>query len=229
MFEEQLEEIIIKYPDLEKLQVKGITILKGSLEIVDSEGKKWDNYQIEIHPKKNFPYCFPTLYEVGEKIPINADWHIYEHDKSCCLTVMQKEIYTCRNGITLLEYIENWVIPYLANQTYRFIHGNYANGEYPHGIIATVIFYQDIFRTRNIRHIIFYISFILKNRKPNRADICFCGSKQKLRKCHKEAFEICITLSDNILQNDLKILEQYLKLNSMINLMNHYRSQTINH
>lgn len=224
MFEEQSDEIIIKYPDLEKSQVNGITILKGSLEIIDSDGRKWDSYQIEIHPKKAFPYCFPTLYEVGEKIPINADWHIYEQNKSCCLTVIQKEIYVCRNGITLLEYIENWVIPYLANQTYRFIHGNYANGEYPHGIKATVVFYQDIFRTIDVREILFYISLILKNIKYSRTDLCFCGSKEKLRKCHKEAFDICVTLSDKILQNDLIILRQYLKLNSMINLMNYYRS-----
>lgn len=219
MFQEQLNDVLIKYPYLNKGVTNGVIILRGTIDITDNNGKIWDTYQIEIHPMDEFPYCFPKLFEVGGKIPKNVDWHVYTADGSCCLTVIQKEIYACVNGITILEFIENWVIPYLANQTYRFKTGNYANGEYAHnGLLATIEFYQELFKTSNIDLIINYIFRIVSISRPNRTELCFCGSKQKFRNCHKSAFDVCSLLKGKTLIFDLIILKGQSKLYRNMNL-----------
>ena len=67
MFAHQLDEAIAKYPKLVKSHAGTTTILKGSIDIVDSNGKHWDSYDIEIHPTADFPSRFPTLFEKGKK------------------------------------------------------------------------------------------------------------------------------------------------------------------
>jgi hypothetical protein len=219
MFEEQINDVLVKYPYLNKGEINGTTILRGSVEVIDKDGKIWDTYQIEIHPQGEFPYCFPKLFEVGGKIPKNVNWHIYTADGSCCLTVLQKEILACVNGITVLQFMENWVIPYLANQTYRFNTGNYSNGEYSHNVLlATIEFYQELFRTCDVDLIINYIFIIVSSSRPHRTELCFCGSKQKFRNCHKSAFYICSLLKDKTLIYDLIILKEQSKLYRNMNL-----------
>ncbi|MBP7533231.1 MAG: SEC-C domain-containing protein [Chitinophagales bacterium] len=188
MFENQLHDVLAKYPKLLKQTSDSITFLKGNIDIVDGVGKVWDTYEIEIHFKHEFPNRFPQLFEVGGKIPKNLDWHIY-NDGSCCVTVFPNELLVCKQGITILGYVEDFVIPYLANQTYKKLTGDFANGEYSHGFWGVLEFYQDLLQTKDFRLLIDRLNWILNNSKPDRTNTCFCGSNKKFRHCHSNAYK----------------------------------------
>jgi SEC-C motif len=202
MFENQLEEIIEKYPKLYKFTSNNILILKGFIDVIDNNGKVWDTFEIEIHPIDKFPNAFPILFEIGGKIPRNSDWHIYDNG-SCCLTVPPNETIVCKNGITVLEFIDEWVLPYLANQVYRNLTGNFANGEYSHGVLGIIEFYEKLLVTKNENEIVKILYFILKENKPKRTNICFCGSRKKFRHCHKDVFEKTILIGEDMLRTNL--------------------------
>lgn len=202
MFAHQLDEAIAKYPKLLKSHAGTTTILKGSIDIVDSNGKHWDSYDIEIHPTADFPSRFPTLFEKGKKIPKNADWHI-NGDGSCCVAVLPHEIIACTQGISVLRYIEEFVIPFLANQTYRRYQGEFANGEYSHGIKGIVEYYQNLLQIENIQTLISLLDWIIKNPKPSRTNTCFCGSRKKFRYCHRDAYTKIALIGKNSLISDL--------------------------
>jgi hypothetical protein len=205
----QIKDILKKYQSLRINE--DFSVISGTLDIIDNNGKLWDNYQIEIHINSDFPNRFPTLFEVGGKIPKTVNWHIYGNSGSCCLTVPQKEIVACRKGITLIKYVDEWVIPYLANQTHRFLTGSYANGEYAHNkLIATLEFYQDLFKTKDVRQVLQRMYWIVNNPKPNRTAFCFCGNKIKFRKCHREAYESIHLLDKSILIEDVKNLLSFI-------------------
>jgi hypothetical protein len=205
----QIQEVLEKYQSLKVNE--DFSIISGTLNVIDKNRILWDSYQIEIHINRNFPHRFPLLFEVGGKIPKSVRWHIYSDSGSCCLTVPQKEIIACRRGITLIKYLDDWVIPYLANQTFRFHTGLYVNDEYAHNkLLATVEFYQDLFNVKNIRQIILFIVWITKNPKPNRTALCFCGSKTKFRNCHREAYESVLLLGNDTLFEDFTLLLTFL-------------------
>ena len=124
IFNKQIETIKQEYPNFQKKQESGYSYLKGILDIPDDNGNLAGSFSVEIHPSKNFPFAFPILYEVGGEIPCEADWHKYS-DNSCCLTVPAKEKLICRNGITLVWFVQNIAIPYFANQLYKKQTGKY--------------------------------------------------------------------------------------------------------
>ena len=181
-FQNDLSEVITKFPSLSVRHFNGKDILKGILDICDESSEVAGSFSVEIHPTEKFPYRFPKLYEVGGDIPCEADWHKY-NDESCCITVEQDEILICKNGIKLLYFIEKMVIPYFANQLYRIRTGNYLN-EYPHGKDGIRLFYSELFKSRDIKFWQLCFDYAFNNTKVRRNDGCYCNSGEKYKKCH---------------------------------------------
>lgn len=196
-FADQLKEAITVFPSLYEANSEDKIILKGSLPVVDKEGRHWEDYDIEIHCSENYPHEFPKLYETSGKIPKIGDWHINEDTLTCCVKVHPEEILRCKNGITLIEYIREEVLPYLFNQTHRRVEGYYVNGEYAHGVAGIYQFYAETLRTGyNIKLTLEIMNFIATHERPSRTSFCFCGKKIKFRHCHRDAFDKLKSIGD---------------------------------
>lgn len=189
LFENEITGVLEKYPKLSVNSANGKIILKGDIELIDEHGVYRDTYSIEIHPVAAFPFRFPYVFETGGKLPWNVDWHVFENDGHCCIKVEPEEILICKNGITLLNFIEQQVFPYFFNQTFRRINGYYIN-ERAHGLLGIINFYREQFKEKNVQRLIMLMEFVLNNREPNRVSKCFCGTGNKYRKCHKDAYRM---------------------------------------
>jgi len=197
----QLDNAIAAFPSLDRVVVDGKKILKGILSVIDKNGRHWEDYSVEIHASENFPSEFPLLFEILDKIPKIGDWHIYEDSLSCCVKVKPEEIIRCKAGITVTDYIQEEVLPYLFNQTHRRVEGYYINGEYSHGTKGIYEFYADILATGNdIKQTIKLMQFIAINDRPNRTSSCFCGNKIKFRHCHRDAYDKLKLIDKEVLQ-----------------------------
>jgi hypothetical protein len=208
VFQSQIPEVIDKFPTLKIADGDDIYIT-GTIDIIDNSGKKWDTFSIEIRPSEAYPYRFPMLLETSKKIPRIPDWHI-NSDGSCCVDVEPNEILFCRNGITVLRYLTEKAIPFLSNQAYRRVEGFYANGEYPHGIEGIFLFYSRILRSENIQVVLKLLNFIIRNGRPDRRSICFCGSRTKFRHCHRDAYDTI-----KLMSNDL-LIKHYIQIQSLL-------------
>lgn len=189
IFNAQLSDVLFHFPDLKVIEKDNKKFLKGVLDIPNSEGEIVYSFLIEIHCTKSFPYRFPKLYEIGGYIPCEADWHKY-NDNSCCITVEPEEILICKNGITVLSFIRNQVIPYLANQSYRMLEGEYKD-EYPHGTEGYAMFYSNLMKTSDVKLWLQYVNyaFVEMAGKAERNKLCFCGSGIKYKNCHDKVFD----------------------------------------
>jgi hypothetical protein len=201
-FQKELLSVIKKYPNLKLKFEKQEGYLKGILDIPNESGDIAGNFLIEIHSVEKFPYRFPKLYEVGGEIPIHHDWHKY-NDNSCCLTVEPDEIIKCKNGITLIGFIEDVVIPYFANQLYRKTEGKYFN-EYPHGSEGLYVFYADLFRNENISVWLEYLDKTFNGKKTMRNGLCYCNSGLKFKFCHLQVEEKLKILGKDKILIDIK-------------------------
>lgn len=193
MKNEQFDNDLKIVPDIfRKLSIiesEGEKILKGELDIIDTSGVLWDTYHIEIKGSENYPYCFPKLFETANAFPKIVDWHVYEfNDKSCCIDVPPNELIICKDGLNVVDYIQRFVIPYFANQSFRVREGYYLYGEYSHGILGRIEFYQKKLKAKSPAELISMFDLIIKNFNPARTAYCPFCPKIKFRKCHRNVF-----------------------------------------
>lgn len=209
IFIDQLVQVIEKYPNLGIAKKNDKKFLRGELQIIDKNDENWDSYELEIKHHPDFPKRFPKVYEISNKIPKIADWHIYE-DQSCCIDVLPSEIIKCKDGLSLVDFIEKELTPYFFNQTHRRVEGYYVGGEYSHGNRGIYEFYADRLKTGdNVRKTLSLMIYIASNSRPNRSNKCFCGSGGLFRHCHREAYDELKILDKKRLENDLYLLYKW--------------------
>lgn len=194
LFVNQVELVSQTNPGLTSFVKEGIPGLKGEINLVDDGSGSIDTYSVEILATSNFPNSFPVVFEVGNKIPINYDWHVYETDGHCCIKTTPEEMLACKKGITLSGFIEEEVKPYFFNQTFRRLNG-YFYQERSHGLKGWIEFFKETFNTTDMDLIKEGLKFISKKEKPDRVSLCFCGSGKKYRKCHRDTYDKLSTLS----------------------------------
>lgn len=187
-FENDIAVVPGLFNKLKVFEVGGEKFLKGEIDIIDNTGKLWDTYSIEIKGSDSYPLCFPKLFETADAFPHNADWHVYENDFSCCVDVEPNEILLCKNGLNLVAYIKQFVIPYFANQSFRIREGYYLYGEYSHGIFGRIEYYQRKLKAKSPQQLIQMFDFIIRDVHLERTALCPFCSNSKFRKCHRNVF-----------------------------------------
>ncbi|MCK9401310.1 MAG: hypothetical protein M0Q51_15130 [Bacteroidales bacterium] len=216
MKNEQFENDIKAVPDvfrkLSIVETDGEKILKGELDIIDTTGKLWDTYQIEIKGSYHYPSGFPKLFETGNAFPKIADWHVYEDNKSCCVDVTPNEVIICKEGLNVGDYIHRFAIPYFANQTFRKREGYYLYGEYSHGILGRIEFYQSKLKAKSPVELIAMFDLIIKDYNPARTAYCPFCHKVKFRHCHRNAFRELQNVK-GFLANDGLVFLPFFKAN----------------
>ncbi|WP_113651990.1 SEC-C domain-containing protein [Pedobacter namyangjuensis] len=193
-FIDQISDACSTNPGLTTFSKDGVPGLRGTIELYDDHHAFVDSYSIAILATDGFPRDFPLVFETGNKIPKNYDWHVYETDGHCCIKTIPEEMLACKKGITLNSFIETEIKPYLFNQTFRRVNG-YFYQERSHGLTGWIEYFKEVFKTANPKTIVDGLKFVSKNEKPNRSALCFCGSGIKYRKCHREAYENLSKLS----------------------------------
>lgn len=177
----------------------------GSIELADERGGIIDRYQVKIVPTKDYPSKFPYVYELNGRIPINIDWHMFP-DGHCCIKAQTEEILICNQGLTLAGFIETEVIPYFFNQKHRELYGYFLQ-ERPHGQKGNLEFLYQVFRTTDKLVIRRCLLFISKRQEPNRVSICYCGSGEKYRKCHRDTYRLLCRLPETDIATYYAMLE----------------------
>lgn len=185
IFNHQAIEAHKYYPNLSIKGVVSNLYLQGTIDLQTEGGDDIATYFIRITYSENFPYSFPKLYEIGGDIPRDVNWHKYSDD-SCCVTAPLVERLACVNGITILQFIRDYVVPYLSNQYHRKKFGCYKD-EYAHGLKGVRQSYVDIMRTDNIELWAEYIDYAIYRTSPTigRNSLCSCGSGRKYKYCHQ--------------------------------------------
>ncbi|MDR2410815.1 MAG: hypothetical protein LBE13_22260 [Bacteroidales bacterium] len=112
--------VLHKYPKLELVD----NVLSGEIDIFDKNDTYYSSYQVKIIIPREYPHEFPSVNETEGRIPRIADRHINDEDGDCCLCVLQEADIRAKRGITILNFIDEYVIPFFANQVYFESNGN---------------------------------------------------------------------------------------------------------
>lgn len=206
LYGREFDSIKNSHPNLQSVFKDNFWHLVGSVDIIDEFGVNWDNYQIKILFPHDFPNAVPIMYETGGRIEQNDDNHI-NPGGSCCLSVPALEMIILKKGITISRFLEELAIPFLANQTYKEKTGDYANGEFGHGVSGLYQFYTQAFDNDNPLVIFKGFEAIILNKIPGRNDPCFCGAEEKFKNCHLKSIEYLSPVSRKILTKDFQVIK----------------------
>lgn len=204
-----IEAVLTKHQGL--VYHLGSNSLNGELFLPDN-----DSYDVVIKLDM-YPELFPTVLEVGGRIPNKLDRHMYIDSGSCCFTTAAKSQVLLKTKITtLLEFVDEIVVRYFQNNSYYEINGEYHYDEYEHGSKGVVESYQDILGINDVKSIGRLIIQRLKNDKLKIRDLCYCNSGSILKKCnngkHSINYRQFRMIDKRIIANDLKHFKAVLDI-----------------
>lgn len=181
----QLDALLAKYPDLRvepswsnDLVLSGIVAFRvagPTGEVIE------DSYSVALRFPPDFPASIPTAYEHDARIP--NDYHKLEGNFLClgAPTALRLKLTT---SPTLLTFLEEFVIPYLAGYSHFAKHGTALYGELAHGSAGIRQYLSELFHSTTTNHSEEFVRLAsLKKRNANKLP-CPCQSGRRLGKCH---------------------------------------------
>jgi hypothetical protein len=204
----QISNLLNTYKDLSYIESENI--VTGKLFIAEN-----DYYEVSIDLSP-YPNRFPTVLEIGERIPKKADRHIYTDSGACCFTTTAKSQILLKTKIKSLEsFIKLIVIPYFENNSYFEINKKYYTDEYSHNIKGVLEGYKDILGLENEYKIITTIHDRLTSNESKYKYKCYCGKTKPLRNCsngkHFKKFNKFKLIDRITLVSDLTNILDYIK------------------
>lgn len=199
--EKEIEAVLQQYPDL--VYDDKDHSLKGTLLLVGQ-----DSYGVLIDLKP-YPRFFPKVFEVGGRIPKKAHRHIYGDPGSCCFTTRAQSQVLLKTKIrTLLQFLDEIVVRYFENNSYYEINGRYYGEEYSHNIRGILEGYQDILRIKETKLIFKVMAQRIRNQKLRPNDLCYCGSKRKMKRCHLDEYRNFRKIERKVVKEDFHYLHR---------------------
>lgn len=206
----QFEEVKIKYPKLlQPKQIGDTWQIEGCIDVIDDEGSFWDTYDVKIIVPDKFPDQLFELQETGNKIQKSPEWH---NNDFCCISTNAVMFSEMVGNITLLNWLNRFAHPFLANHVFKTKTGHYANDEFEHGDAGIIQGYFKVFNTNDLSLVLEKLRLITGTKKLGRNDPCFCGSGKKYKHCYlSEPQKHSPGIPISILKSDLNQILSYNK------------------
>lgn len=182
-----IENALRRYPMLYMRLINNEYFLQGNFIACDSKSKiEIDRFEILLGFTKKYPFRFPVVWEISNKIPKILDRHV-KNDETLCFSNLQDELRFCKNGITLIDFLQKVLNPHVCREYYREKEGVYPTGERVHGLEGGIWQeYYEIFNTEDKAKILGEIEMILYHKSLGRNSPCYCGSEKIYKACYEK-------------------------------------------
>ncbi len=179
-----IQKALKKYPDL-ILDQKNVAISGKFIAYEKASGTEIEEYEILIRFNKQYPFCFPVVEETSRRIPRDISRHI-QPEGNICFGNPQDELALCRNGISLIYFLDEVLNSHLCREYAREKLGYYPTGERSHGNEGIWEGYYEVFNTNNKKAILNELEMIHHHPKIGRNSLCYCKSGKKYKACHEK-------------------------------------------
>lgn len=182
----ELEDIRLdlrdKYPNLHVfINHNGLAEIAGAFPIYGAHGEELDRYSISILLLNSYPKDLPIVYEVGGRLPHNADFHINPNGSACVL--IPEDRWRCfPEHAPFLQYLDIPLYNFFLSQTYYAEYGQWPFGQWSHGSQGVSEYYRHLIGSENDQTLHRFLHILKKNNLKKHYD-CPCGSGLLIKKC----------------------------------------------
>jgi SEC-C motif len=132
----------------------------------------------------SYPDALPLVFEVGGRVPRDADHHVNRETGEACLFVPDERWKVAPPGMTFLDLLNGPVRNFLLGQSLFRLTGEWPFGQRSHAAAGIREYYSELLGTDDVNVIVRYVECLsratLKGHWP-----CPCGSGKRLRDCHR--------------------------------------------
>src|SRR5690606_15934702 len=89
--------------------------LHGEIDIIDGEGTYWGTFLLYVYFHHSYPKGFAILVDHSKAFPWTYKWHISEKGECCVCSPLEK-IQRSQSRITVLGFMDEYVVPFYSNQ-----------------------------------------------------------------------------------------------------------------
>lgn len=198
--EAQCLELRQKYPYL-FLEKRGDEYsVRGTIFIEKDDIK--DRYEVEIQINRDYPKKVPTVRETESKI---AKTFHHNPDGTLCLEAPLTVREVFRANETLINFVDNLLVPYLYVHSYYLKHSKLPFGEHAHGAEGILEDYKKRFEISEDSSVLRLLQILAENTYRGH-HACPCRSERKLRDCHGKYLLRLIGIQFNFMKDYLEIL-----------------------
>jgi hypothetical protein len=198
--EAQCLELRQRYPYL-FLEKRGDEyFIRGTIFIEKDDIK--DRYEVEIQINCDYPKKVPTVRETSSKI---AETFHHNPDGSLCLEAPLAVYEVFRANETLVNFVDNLLVPYLYVHSHYLKYGELPFGEHAHGAEGILEDYKKRFEITEDSSVLRLVQILAENTYRGH-HVCPCGSKKKLRDCHGKYLLRLTKIQFNFMKDYLEIL-----------------------
>ena len=141
-----------------------------------------DTYTIKINVPWDFsPSTPPLVYELCQRIPLS--YHHYLGG-NLCLGVASAIRLKLLENCSLVNFVDNLLVPYLYAYSYYELHNKMPWGSAEHSDDEKYLFYKRFFKDIKDEYILDFLLVLYKPDIYRMHRPCLCGSKKKMRYCH---------------------------------------------
>lgn len=185
------------------------THVKGTYQVLDNNNSLQDEFDINVSIPSNYPFGFPVLQEISQKIPRHIDRHMF-NEGYACVELTHKAMLVAKAGITIYEYFVKYVHRYFCWQlVYEIDKGNKNLTEWAHGNEAIVEFYKDFLVLSSYTDIRSLLQVAAANKIPSLNKDCPCNSGKLFKRCHLPLYQTLLSLGNRRLTKDVEILDKF--------------------
>ena len=161
----------------------------GSFLVVEdsgtaSPGGPITEFVVKIILGDRYPRHEPKVFEVGGRIPRCADRHVND-DGDCCVTIWEEWLLQA-NDTSFAAFLNGPLREFFLGQYWFECIGKWPFGEWPHGEKGLIEAFADVLGIANKKKDVVYYLRLLAQPWPKGHWLCPCGSKKRLRHCHRD-------------------------------------------
>jgi hypothetical protein len=120
--------------------------------------------------------------EVGGRIPRTADRHVFTDSGACCVLLEDARWEAFPVGASFRTFLEGPVQSYFLGQGLVERGEEWPFGEWSHWTAGVTEYYAEILETTDLTTIRRFVGLLALSEAKGHHE-CFCGSRQRLRRC----------------------------------------------
>lgn len=179
----QMARVQERFPDLSLTLREDIGfVVTGTLGFVTNYGERdiQDRYRLEIWIPGDYPRAVPVVFESDGRVDRSFN-HFMSFGNLCLGAPIDVRMKFARNP-TLIRFLEDLVVPYLASWSHLRDHGELPFGELAHGARGLLEYFGDVFGTNRISTL--GLLAHMADGMPKGVRRCPCGSGLRFEHCH---------------------------------------------
>lgn len=140
-----------------------------------------DTYTIKIEVPFSFPETIPSVWETSKRIPRN--FHKLTSNRLCLAAPTQLRLGV-RKSSSLLQFVKQFVVPYLFGYSYFEQFDRMPFGELSHGNEGIRDYLREMYSAGNARNPEEFLRLSSLHKRVANKRPCPCGSRRRLGRCH---------------------------------------------